>query len=112
MAPKEAAEFLQRFTREEQVAELKGMLATGGRTTNLGHGVAIILGLDDLEEIDAEMKTSLKMSQEDMSVGYGGQASQDAGKRSEFAGKGPMFAMMNDRGKGAEDEDEDGEEDG
>ena len=100
MRPKEAAEYLRRFSREEQIAEIKGMLASGGKTTNLGHGVAIILELDDLEEIDAEMKLSLKMSQEDLSVGYGGQVGQDAGQRSEFAGKGPMFAMMNERSDG------------
>jgi|GEM_PF-2005924 len=92
--PKKAAEFLREFSREEQVAEIQAMLAAGGHTTNLAHGIAIELKIADDEDVEQAMVESLKMNPEDMSVGYGGSVNRNAAERSEFAGKGPMFSRM------------------
>jgi len=95
MSPKEGAAFLaQNFSKTEQLAELKAMFAVGGRTGNLAHGIAIELRLIEHEELAEPVKESLKIRAPDASVGYGEGARHDAGKRSEFAGKGPMFARM------------------
>ena len=70
------------------------MLKMGGRMTNLAHGIAVELKVADHEEIKEEMVSSLKLSAEAMSVGYGGMSEQKVNQQSAFAGKGPMYAAM------------------
>ncbi len=95
MTPREAADYLrQHFSKSEQVTELQAMLAAGGAVTNLAHGVAIELGIAEDDELAEALTDSLKMNPADLSVGYGGQVNRDVAKRSEFAGKGPMFSRM------------------
>lgn len=96
MTPKEAAAFLrENFSKEEQLAELKAMMAAGGRTTTLAHGIAVELRLiehEALEEVVA--KPMISRSVDLGGGGYGAPARKNANERSEFAGKGPMFARM------------------
>ena len=95
MGPRQAAEYLrEHFPMEDQVREIQAMLASGGRLTNLAHGIAIELGIAEDEALSAALVDSLKMNPADLSVGYGGQVNRDVAQRSEFAGKGPMFSRM------------------
>ncbi len=110
MGPRQAAEFLRdNFTVPEQLAEIQRMLQAGGHVTNLAHGIAIELDIDEHEELKTALVTSLKMKPRDLSVGYGGTVGEAATKRSEFAGKGPMFAQMGaNSAPGTEDDDDEG----
>lgn len=111
MSPRQAANFLrEHFSKEEQLAELKAMLQTGGRVSNLAHGIAVELRLIEHEELEVPLTQSLKVKATDVSVGYGGSAGANATQRSEFAGKGPMFARMgggaSETSEGKDDDDD------
>lgn len=95
MGPRRVAEYMrENLSKQEQLSELKGMLAAGGKLTNLAHGVAVELKLAEDEELKAPLVESLKMAPKDLVVGYGGQMDRDVAKPSPFAGKGPMYARM------------------
>ena len=96
MTPKKAAEFLrENFSREEQLAELKAMMTAGGRVTTLAHGIAVELRLIEHEDLEEVATQNLISKSVDLGGGgYGAPTLKNANERSEFAGKGPMFARM------------------
>ncbi len=96
MTPKKAAEFLrENFSREEQLAELKAMMNAGGRVTTLAHGIAVELRLIEHEDLEEVVSQNLISRSVDLGgAGYGAPTMKNANERSEFAGKGPMFARM------------------
>lgn len=95
LGPRRVAQYMrENLSKPEQLSELKGMLAAGGKLTNLAHGVAVELKLAEDEELKAPLVESLKMAPKDLVVGYGGQVDRDVAKPSPFAGKGPMYARM------------------
>lgn len=96
LGPRQLAEYMRdNLSKQEQLAEIKDMLAAGGSITNLAHGVAVELRLAEDEELKAPLIESLKMAPKDLVVGYGGQIERDVNKPSPFAGQGPMYARMN-----------------
>jgi hypothetical protein len=97
MGPRKVAEYMRaNLSPEEQVKELQGMLAAGGLITNLAHGIAVELKIAEHEELKGPLVESLKFNPKDVVVGYGEQVGRNASERSPFAGKGPMFARMED----------------
>lgn len=98
MGPRRVAQYMrEHLSKQEQLSEIKGMLAAGGKLTNLAHGVAVELRLAEDEELKAPLVESLKMAAKDVVVGYGGQLDRDVAQPSPFAGKGPMYARMNQK---------------
>jgi hypothetical protein len=95
MGPRKVATyFRENLSPEEQVKELQQMLELGGPITNLAHGVAVELEIAEHDELKGPLVESLKMAPKDVVVGYGDRPDQNAAQRSEFAGKGPMYARM------------------
>lgn len=96
MGPRRVAQYMrENLSRQEQLNEIKGMLAAGGKITNLAHGIAVELRLAEDEELRGPLVESLKMAPKDLVVGYGGQVERDVAQPSPFAGKGPLYARMN-----------------
>ena len=113
--PKKAAEFLREFPREEQVAEIQAMLAAGGHTTNLAHGIAIELKIADDEEIEKAMGKKGKKS------GGGGGKNSIMNGRALFTYNPDLFkdddgdgddGPTNAKNEEEKQADDDGEEDG